>query len=84
MRRTFSVEGMSCDHCVNRVKRELEKMAGVVSADVSLQPPVAIVEFNAPFDTVKMQNALQNAGPYKLRDADLKDEQIQQSGDAQV
>src|ERR671927_23889 len=33
---TYSVTGMSCDHCVQAVKTEVGKVAGVASVDVDL------------------------------------------------
>jgi copper chaperone len=30
------IEGMSCQHCVMRVKKALEGISGVLSADVSI------------------------------------------------
>ncbi len=40
---TISVEGMSCSHCVERVKTSLEKVKGVSEVSVSLEEKQAIV-----------------------------------------
>ncbi len=32
----FSVEGMSCEHCVNAITGEVSKVAGVSGVDVDL------------------------------------------------
>ena len=38
------VEGMSCEHCVARVKKALEGAEGVRVAHVTLEPGRAVVE----------------------------------------
>jgi copper chaperone CopZ len=37
------IEGMSCEHCVARVKKALEGVDGVVEADVTIDPGSATV-----------------------------------------
>jgi len=44
MTKTLTIEGMSCMHCVNRVKDALEAVAGVSRVDVSLEEKKATVE----------------------------------------
>lgn len=41
----IDIGGMSCDHCVQSVRRALSEVPGVSSADVSLSPGRAVVEF---------------------------------------
>ena len=45
MTTVLKIEGMMCEHCVARVKKGLEGMEGVISADVSLAEKQATVEF---------------------------------------
>jgi len=45
MRAKIKVDGMSCGHCVMRVKSALMR-DGVVNAEVSLESGLAIVEFD--------------------------------------
>ena len=40
----LTVEGMSCEHCVARVKKALEGIEGVRVANVTLDPGRAVVE----------------------------------------
>jgi len=40
---TMNVKGMTCGHCVMAVKKSLEAVEGVVSAEVTLSPPRAVV-----------------------------------------
>jgi copper chaperone len=41
---TFTIEGMSCQHCVMRVKKSIDALPGIVKSDVSLGS--AIVSFD--------------------------------------
>lgn len=41
--KTLYLEGMMCQHCVNHVKKALESLDGVVSADVSLDEKKAVM-----------------------------------------
>ena len=44
MNHTFSVSGMTCQHCVARVQTALSSVTGVSSVNVSLMPPRATIE----------------------------------------
>jgi copper chaperone CopZ len=39
----LTIEGMSCEHCVARVKKALEGVDGVVEAEVKIDPGSATV-----------------------------------------
>ncbi len=41
---TLKIEGMTCDHCSAAVKRALEQVEGVVSAEVDLESGRATVQ----------------------------------------
>ena len=43
MTKTMKIEGMMCGHCEARVKKTLEGIAGVASADVSHTAGTAVV-----------------------------------------
>jgi copper chaperone len=42
---TIKVEGMSCGHCVMRVKKAIEAVEGVRKAEVDLPNKQAVVEY---------------------------------------
>ncbi|AXF86713.1 Copper-transporting P-type ATPase [Ephemeroptericola cinctiostellae] len=44
MNQTYTVSGMTCQHCVARVQTALSSVAGVSNVNVSLMPPRATVE----------------------------------------
>jgi copper chaperone len=55
----LTVEGMSCGHCVTRVKNALSSVKGVVKADVSLEKKNAVVEYDpATTNPEKMKKAV--------------------------
>ncbi len=61
MKKTLSVEGMSCGHCVNHVKNALLEVAGVESAEVDLGKKSAVVN-GASFDDAALKAAVAEAG----------------------
>lgn len=43
----LNITGMTCNHCVMRAQKALQAVAGVESAEVSLEPGQAVVTGNA-------------------------------------
>jgi Cu+-exporting ATPase len=62
MNRTLSIEGMSCQHCVMRVKNALEQLEGVRSAAVDLENKKADVELEQELDEGQLTAAVREAG----------------------
>ena len=50
MVRTMKIEGMMCPHCEARVKRTIEAINGVISADVSYSAGTAVVTVDTVTD----------------------------------
>lgn len=48
MNTELKIDGMTCGHCVAAVKKALEAVPGVESAEVSLTPGRAAVRGHAP------------------------------------
>lgn len=67
MKKTLVIEGMMCGHCSARVKKALEVVAGVTSAEVSHEKGTAVVELSSDVanDTLK---AAVEAQDYKVID----------------
>jgi len=42
----LNVEGMSCNHCVNGIKKAVGEIDGVISVEVSLEEKTVTVEYN--------------------------------------
>ena len=59
----LSVDGMTCDGCVNSVKQALEKVDGVQAANVDLKSESAVVMFNPGETTLEsLEEAVASAG----------------------
>lgn len=62
MEKTMKIEGMMCGHCSARVKKVLELLPEVDSAEVNHETDTAVVKLNAPVadeilkDTVEAQD----------------------------
>ena len=67
MVKQYQVAGMMCKHCVGRVERALNSIEGV-KAEVTLEPPVAKVEFEGePLSVEVLQDVLtERAGDYQI------------------
>lgn len=67
MEKTMNIEGMMCAHCEATVKKALEEIAGVESADVSHEKGCAVVHLNADVDDAVLKEAVE-AKDYKVKD----------------
>ncbi len=67
MEKQFKVSGMMCNHCRMHVEKALNKLEGV-SATVTLDPPVATVQFSGKEYTLEelQQQVTEEAGEYGL------------------
>ncbi|HMK60169.1 MAG TPA: cation transporter [Dissulfurispiraceae bacterium] len=62
---TLNIEGMSCQHCVMRVKKALDAIQGVTKSAVDIG--LAVVSFDETKTTEKeVCAAIENAG-YKIK-----------------
>ncbi len=59
---TMKIEGMMCTHCSGRVKKTLEAIDGVISADVSHESGTALVEFTPNVDINVLSAAVEAEG----------------------
>jgi heavy metal translocating P-type ATPase len=60
---TLPVAGMTCDHCVHRVREALQQLPGVESAEVSLARHEAVIDHDSPEITrSRLVEAVQAAG----------------------
>ena len=62
MQNTLKIEGMMCTHCSGRVKKALEELPGVVSAEVSHENGTAVVTMSAPVDDATLKKAVEDQG----------------------
>jgi copper chaperone len=59
---TYTVKGMTCDHCVNSVKEEVSEVAGVTQVEVDLATGLLTVNSESPIDSAKIVAAVEEAG----------------------
>ncbi|MBC6460325.1 heavy-metal-associated domain-containing protein [Actinomadura sp. HBU206391] len=59
---TYTVIGMTCDHCVRSVKEELGEVTGVTAVDVDLESKRVTVTSDAPLDFTEIRKAVEEAG----------------------
>jgi copper ion binding protein len=63
--RTFTVQGMTCGHCVASVTEEVQEIAGVEHVDVVLETGAVTVTSSQPLDDSAVRAAVEEAG-YRL------------------
>lgn len=59
---TYTVTGMTCEHCVKAVTAELSGIAGVSTVDVDLASGKVTVTSQSPLDDKAVAEAVDEAG----------------------
>jgi copper chaperone len=59
---TYSVTGMTCDHCVRAVETEVGRVAGVTSVSVDLDAGQVTLVSEDPVDRDAVRAAVEEAG----------------------
>ena len=62
---TYTVTGMTCDHCVRAVTAEVQKIGGVTGVEVELDSGRVTVTSDAPIGDEQIRAAVDEAG-YEL------------------
>jgi len=62
---TYTVTGMTCEHCVRSVSEEVSALPGVTAVDVDLPSGGLTVTSDAPVDDAEVRAAVEEAG-YEL------------------
>jgi copper chaperone len=62
---TYTVTGMTCDHCVASVTEEITEIDGVTAVAVDLPTGAVTVTSTAPVDEARVRAAVEEAG-YRL------------------
>ncbi len=66
MRTTYTVEGMTCGHCVAAVTEEVKQIPGVTDVAVTLEDGRLVVTSTDPVDFDRVVEAVAEAGDYTL------------------
>ena len=59
---TYTVTGMTCEHCVASVTEEVQELDGVEAVDVVLATGELTVTSTAPLDATAVRAAVEEAG----------------------
>ena len=62
---TYTVTGMTCDHCVASVTEEVQEIPGVGKVDVVLETGALTVNSDQPVEDAAVRAAVEEAG-YQL------------------
>ena len=65
MSRTWTVQGMTCEHCVAAVTEEVAAIPGVRSVDVVFTTGLLTVDTDVPLSDDDVRDAVEEAG-YRL------------------
>ncbi len=63
--RTYTVQGMTCGHCVSSVSEEVQEIPGVETVDVVLETGALTITSTQGLDDAAVQAAVEGAG-YQL------------------
>ena len=59
---TYTVTGMTCNHCVHAIKEEVAAVPGVTSVELTLEDAKLNVTSDAPVDFDRIMEAVYEAG----------------------
>ena len=62
MKKTISIEGMSCGHCLQAVEKALRALPGVSAVAVSLAEKQAVVELSDAVADAALKTAVEDQG----------------------
>lgn len=62
MQTSYTVSGMTCDHCVNAVRTEVGQLPGVTEVSVDLPTGAVTVTSDVPLDQAAVSAAVDEAG----------------------
>ncbi|WP_300664374.1 heavy metal translocating P-type ATPase [Fluviicola sp.] len=65
MQHVYTITGMDCDGCREKVEKELNALTGI-SAKVSLDPPGAVISMEHHVPVSELQEAVSRAGNYTI------------------
>mgnify|MGYP001324432936 CR=1 FL=1 len=71
MKKILTIDGMTCDHCANRVTNALEEIDGVKSVKVKLRKKIATVKLSGDVDDNILKTTVEDAG-YSVTDVKQK------------
>ena len=61
-RKIINIEGMTCEHCANKVKTTLENLVDISKAKVELNKKRTIVTYDNTVDDFLLQDTIEKLG----------------------
>jgi len=68
MKHTYKINGMHCEACAGKIKKELSTLADVEGAEVTFNPPQAVITMSRHINTDILNSAVKKAGKYSLEE----------------
>jgi len=62
MIKKITIDGMSCEHCVNHVTQALKELSGVIKVEVNLASNNAIIETSQDVKDEEIKSSIDEAG----------------------
>jgi len=62
MKKKIHIEGMTCQHCYNRVKNTLEEISEIKDVHVNLEEGFALIELASDIDDSFLTEVIDEAG----------------------
>jgi copper ion binding protein len=62
MQSTFTVKGMSCEHCKATIEGAVKALGGVTTAEANLETKIVSVDHEAGVADARIREAIENAG----------------------
>ena len=62
MKKTLTIEGMTCGHCKGRVEKALGQLDGVTSVEVNLEAKTATIELTTDLTNELLTETVDDAG----------------------
>jgi len=81
---TYDIIGMHCANCVQKITAAFQRVDGVLKADVTLAPPRAVVEMRHHVPDSRLNDALKQAGAYRLAEEQSSAEALSVAADART
>ncbi len=67
MTHTYKITGMTCNHCVEKVRKALAGIEGIEKVEVTLEPPRATIAMHHHLSDEAMNEVLATVGNYSLQ-----------------
>ena len=62
MKKKIYIEGMTCEHCLNRVKNTLSEIENINNTDVNIEEGFALIEFTGEITDAFLTEVIDEAG----------------------